>query len=134
MSTVEVARYLHRRGRDRGAIRGKGDTVADDAKVLDHDEVMGFLVRVVADNAAAGAGLSTALGGRLGLYVAMAGAGPLTPEALAAKTGLASRYVREWLDLQVASEYVRYDPATGHYELPDEHAAVLADPTSPAYA
>ncbi|MEV4754780.1 class I SAM-dependent methyltransferase [Micromonospora sp. NPDC049559] len=78
--------------------------------------------------------MSTSLGGRLGLYTAMAGAGPLTSRQLADRTGLVERYVREWLAAQVAGEYVRYDPDSDTYLLPDEHAAVLADPTSPAYA
>lgn len=93
---------------------------------------MAFLGRVVTDNAAAFAGLSTSLGARLGLYAAMAGAGPLTAAELARRTGLIERYVAEWLAAQVAGEYVEYDAATGTYLLPDEHAAVLADPASPA--
>ncbi|EYT81940.1 SAM-dependent methyltransferase [Streptomyces sp. Tu 6176] len=52
---------------------------------------------MVADNAAAFAGVSTSLGVRLGLYTAMAGAGPLTSDELAARTGLVERCVQEWL-------------------------------------
>ena len=37
------------------------------------------------------------IGDKLGLYRAMAGAGPLTPAELAGRTGTAERYVREWL-------------------------------------
>jgi 2-polyprenyl-3-methyl-5-hydroxy-6-metoxy-1,4-benzoquinol methylase len=95
---------------------------------------MEFLGRVIGDGAAAFAGLSTAIGARLGLYTAMAGAGPLTSRELADRTGSVERYVREWLAAQVAGEYVLYDPATDAYTLPDEHAAVLADPTSPTFA
>ena len=93
-----------------------------------------FRMRIAVDVGAAFAGLSTAIGGRLGLYVAMAGAGPLTSAELAAKTELDERYLREWLAAQVAGEYVDFDPATDTYLLPDEHAAVLADPSSPMYA
>ncbi|HEX4248021.1 MAG TPA: methyltransferase domain-containing protein [Pseudonocardia sp.] len=96
--------------------------------------VLEFLGRVVADTGAAFAGLSTSLGDRLGLYRAMAGTGPVSSARLAERTGLVERYVREWLAAQVAGEYVRYDPGTDTYLLPDEHAAVLADPSSPAYA
>ncbi len=103
-------------------------------KSLDQDRVAEFLQRVVVDNAAATAGLSTSLGGRLGLYTALAGAGPLTSAQLAERAGLVERYVREWLAVQVAGEYVRYHPDSGTYELPDEHAAVLADASSPTYA
>ncbi|MCW7990504.1 hypothetical protein XF35_35920, partial [Streptomyces platensis subsp. clarensis] len=51
-----------------------------------------------------------------------------------ARTGLAERYVREWLAAQVAGEYVNYAPDAGTYLLPAEHAAVLADPELPTYA
>ena len=57
------------------------------------------------------------MGDKLGLYRALAGAGPLTPEELATRTGTAERYVREWLNNQAAGGYVEYDPATGRYTL-----------------
>ncbi|MGW6500526.1 hypothetical protein [Nonomuraea angiospora] len=103
-------------------------------KTLDQDRVKEFLERVMIDSGAALAGLCTSIGTRLGLYRAMAGAGPLTSEALAARTGLDERYVREWLASQVAGQYVHHEPGTDTYVFPDEHAAVLADPASPAYA
>jgi 2-polyprenyl-3-methyl-5-hydroxy-6-metoxy-1,4-benzoquinol methylase len=96
--------------------------------------MLDFRMRIAVDVGAAFAGLSTSIGGRLGLYTAMAGAGPLTSAELAAKTELNERYVREWLGAQVAGEYVDFDPDTQTYLLPDEHAAVLADPSSPMYA
>jgi hypothetical protein len=64
---------------------------------------------------------------------AMAGAGPLTPAEVAQRTGTTERYVREWLNAQAAGGYVDYDPNSGRYSLPLEHAAVLADPSSPAF-
>ncbi|MGW7578414.1 class I SAM-dependent methyltransferase [Streptomyces sp. NPDC054765] len=101
---------------------------------VDEDRVQRFLEKVISDSGAAAAGLCTSLGDRLGLYPAMAGAGPLTSAELAARTGLVERYVREWLAAQVAGEYVSYAPGTDTYLLPDEHAAVLADPELPTYA
>ncbi|MFF0967293.1 class I SAM-dependent methyltransferase [Streptomyces sp. NPDC003703] len=101
--------------------------------MTDEQRVREFLERVVADNAAAFAGVSTSLGVRLGLYTAMAGAGPLTSDELAARTGLVERCVREWLAAQVAGAYVLHDPAADTYVLPDEHAAVLADASLPTY-
>ena len=86
-----------------------------------------------------GATLNTALvvmGDKLGLYRAMAGAGPLTPGELAERTGTAERYVREWLNAQAAGGYVEYDPDSGRYTLPPEQAVALTDetarPTCPA--
>jgi SAM-dependent methyltransferase len=73
------------------------------------------------------------MGDRLGLYRALAGAGPLSSGELAARTGTAERYVREWLNAQAAGGFVSYDPDSGRYTLPPEQAIALTDPTSPAY-
>jgi SAM-dependent methyltransferase len=83
-----------------------------------------------------GAALSSGLvyiGQKLGLYKAMAGAGPLTPEELAQRTGTVERYVREWLINQAAGGYVEFDPATGRYNLPVEQAVALTDENSQFY-
>lgn len=63
----------------------------------------------------------------------MAGAGPLTSAELAQRTGLAERYVREWLASQAAGGYVDYDAQTGRYQLSLEQAFALADENSPAF-
>jgi SAM-dependent methyltransferase len=102
---------------------------------MDIDEAqVGRLVQQMVDDA--GATVSTALariGHRLGLYRAMVGAGPLTPGELAERTGTHERYVREWLGNQAASGYLRHHPGLEAYELPPEHAVVLADENSPVY-
>jgi SAM-dependent methyltransferase len=111
------------------SIRARGEPVANvDAAKLD-----AFMGRVLGDVGAAISGLMVYLGDELGLYKAMAGAGPVTPAALAAATATDERYVREWLDNQAAGAYVSYDPRTGSYELPDEHALALADDDSAAF-
>jgi SAM-dependent methyltransferase len=63
----------------------------------------------------------------------MAGAGPITSSALAARTGTAERYVREWLSNQAAGGYLTYDPKGQGFQLPAEHALVLADEQSPVF-
>ncbi len=73
------------------------------------------------------------IGDKLGLYRALAAAGPQTPAELAARTETAERYVREWCAGQAAAGYISYDPATGRYTLPEAHAAALVDEDSPAY-
>lgn len=73
------------------------------------------------------------MGDKLGLYQAMAEAGPLTPDQLAGRTGTAERYVREWLNAQAAGDFVNYEPETGRYFLPPEQATALTDASSPAY-
>jgi SAM-dependent methyltransferase len=97
------------------------------------DKLMQFVFRAVEE---IGATVNTALvvmGDRLGLYRAMAGAGPLAPAELAERTGTAERYVREWLNAQAAGGYVSYDPDSGRYVLPPEQAVALTDPDSPAF-
>jgi 2-polyprenyl-3-methyl-5-hydroxy-6-metoxy-1,4-benzoquinol methylase len=100
---------------------------------VDGDKLMQFVFRAVDE---VGATLNTALvvlGDRLGLYRALAGAGPMTPAELAGSSGAAERYVREWLNAQAAGGYVDYDPDTGRYTLPPEQAVALTDADSPAY-
>ncbi len=75
----------------------------------------------------------TDIGHKLGLYQAMAGAGPMTPIELAVKTGVRQRYILEWLNNQAAGGYVNYDSVNQTYELPEEHAMVLANPASPVF-
>jgi hypothetical protein len=43
-----------------------------------------------------------AVGDQLGLYRALADGGPATQDELAARTGTAARYLREWLSQQAA--------------------------------
>jgi len=83
-----------------------------------------------------GAGMNAALvfiGDKLGLYKAMAGAGPMTSAELAGKTGTHERYVREWLNAQAAGGFVTYDAARERYTLPNEQAFALAVEDSPVY-
>ena len=100
---------------------------------IDEQRLMSFVFRAVDE---VGATLNAALvvmGDKLGLYRAMAGSEPLTPTELAARTGTAERYVEEWLNAQAAGGYVEYDPTSGTYRLPAEHAVALTDESSPAY-
>ena len=52
-----------------------------------------FAGQVVTDIAATLSGVLTNIGHKLGLYKAMAGAGPVTSEDLATRTGTEERYV-----------------------------------------
>src|SRR4051812_19452260 len=100
-------------------------TTIDQPAALDPEKLMGFVFRAVDE---VGATLNTALvvlGDKLGLYRAMAGAGPLTPTELAERTGTAERYVREWLNAQAAGGYVEYEPDSGRYILPPEQAVAF---------
>ncbi len=77
------------------------------------------------------------LGDRLGLYRALAGAGPVTSEALATSTGLHERWVREWLRGQAAAgliDYAGQHDGQDRFSLSPEGAMVLAEERSPAFA
>jgi SAM-dependent methyltransferase len=63
----------------------------------------------------------------------MAGAGPLSSRELASRAGCAERYVREWLNAQVAGGYVAYHAISDTYELTPEQAFVLANEDSPVF-
>jgi SAM-dependent methyltransferase len=89
--------------------------------------------RVVGDFGSTISSALVVIGDKLGLYKAMAGAGPLTPTELARRTETSERYVRDWLVNQAASGYVDYDSATERYTLPAEHALALADEHSPVF-
>ncbi|MCC6920201.1 MAG: class I SAM-dependent methyltransferase [Alphaproteobacteria bacterium] len=78
-------------------------------------------------------GVMASLGDKLGLYRAMAGAGPLSSQEVARRSGCSERYVREWLNSQVTGGYVDYYPSSQTYELTPEQAMVLAEDTSPVF-
>jgi len=90
------------------------------------------VARTLNDLAAAQSAALVAIGDRLGLYRAMAGAGPLTPAELARRTRTSEPYVAEWLANQACGGYVDYRPEGGTFELPEEHAEVLAREDSAA--
>jgi SAM-dependent methyltransferase len=99
---------------------------------IDEAKLNEFMGKVVGDVGATMSAALVVIGDRLGLYKAMAAAGPSTPAALAKNTSTNERYVREWLNSQAAGGYVTYDPKAGTYTLPTEQAFALAQDLSPA--
>ena len=82
--------------------------------------------------------LTVHVGVATGLYEALADGGGTVGE-LAARCGLDTRHVREWLEQQATTELVDVDDpeAPAHvrrYSLPASHAEVLLDPVSPFHA
>ena len=65
-----------------------------------------FVGKFVEDMGAAARACLGYIGDRLGMFKAMAGAGPVTVEELTRRTGLHARYVRAWLETMVAAEYI----------------------------
>ncbi len=94
---------------------------------------MAFVMRSVEE---LGASLNTSLvvmGDQLGYYRSLVADGPATAAELAARTRTDLHYTREWLNAQAAGDYLRYDPASGRFTLPPEHAIALAQEDSPVY-
>ena len=100
---------------------------------IDPGKLDALIARAIGDLSAGYGGVMVSLGNRLGLYKAMAGAGPLTARELAARADCGERYVREWLNSQVAGGYVAYHAISDTYELTPEQAFVLADEDSPVF-
>jgi hypothetical protein len=129
-------------GQDRNQGARPGATIAPSARpppeevrtmAIDQAKLDEFLGRFVADLGAVFSAPAVVAGDKLGLYKALAAAGPSTPAELAALTATSERYVTEWLRGQAAGGYVSYDPAAGRYLLTEEQAFALADDTSPAF-
>lgn len=99
----------------------------------DPDKLQAFMGKMVGDMSAAISGALVVLGDRLGLYRALAEIGPASSQDLANRTGLAERYIREWLAAQAASGFVDYDPAGDAFSMSPEQAMALADRDSPVF-
>lgn len=100
---------------------------------IDQARLDEFVGKAVGDLGSALTAALVVVGDKLGLYKALAQAGPLTPAELAARTRTTERYVREWLNAQAAAGYVTYDAGRALYFLSPEQASALADENSPAF-
>jgi 2-polyprenyl-3-methyl-5-hydroxy-6-metoxy-1,4-benzoquinol methylase len=78
------------------------------------------------------------LGKELGLYAALRSGRALTPGELAARTGIAPRYAREWLEQQAVAGFLvvagsAAAPDERQYRLPAEHVNVLVTEDHPSH-
>jgi 2-polyprenyl-3-methyl-5-hydroxy-6-metoxy-1,4-benzoquinol methylase len=103
------------------------DGAVDEAKL---GEFMGQMASYMTGGALC---FSIWLGDELGLYRALASAGPVNAAQLASATGCHSRLVAEWLDGQAAGGLVTFDPTSDTFELTPEAAMALADENSPVF-
>src|SRR6202161_85481 len=101
------------------------------AQPIDQTKLHEFVMKAVGEMGAAMNAALIILGDKLGLYKAMAGAGPMTSAELATRTKTTERYVREWLSAQAAGGFVTYDPSSQKFTLPPEQDMALADEQSP---
>jgi 2-polyprenyl-3-methyl-5-hydroxy-6-metoxy-1,4-benzoquinol methylase len=103
------------------------------ARPIDGERLNALLSQAVQDMGAALHAALIVIGDRLGLYRAMADGKPVTPAELAARTGTAERYVREWLNANCAGNYLQYDPESGTYSMSPEQAFALALDDTPVH-
>jgi SAM-dependent methyltransferase len=101
--------------------------------MADQTKLDALLGQIMGDLGAAGSSVLVIIGDRLGLYRALAEHGPCNSVELAAATGTAERYIREWLAAQAAAGYVTYGPAEGQYWLEPEQSAIFVDEGGPAF-
>jgi 2-polyprenyl-3-methyl-5-hydroxy-6-metoxy-1,4-benzoquinol methylase len=99
------------------------------------DEARALALRLFMASLATAELMAAYLGIKLGLYTALS-AGPANAGELAHRSGVAPRYVREWLEQQAAAGFVRVEdaskPATERvFQLPPGHAEALTCPDSP---
>jgi SAM-dependent methyltransferase len=114
----------------------QGSEAVDEARL---EELIGQVGR----DAAGAVALPLAfVGDRLGLFSTLAAGGPVTSEELAERTGLAERYLREWLLAMAAAGYVTYTDGggsgpeakrTARYRLSPEQAEAFTNADSPGY-
>jgi 2-polyprenyl-3-methyl-5-hydroxy-6-metoxy-1,4-benzoquinol methylase len=93
--------------------------------VFDTDRASAFADAIMDMINKGAAAVMISVGHRLDLFTAMANRGPATSADITNETGLAERYVREWLAVMVTAGVVVYEPTRGTYFLPTEHAACL---------
>ena len=103
------------------------ETPVDQGRI---EELMGKLIGYMTGGTMC---LSIWMGDELGLYRAMAGAGPLSADAVAARAGCNPRLVREWLDSQAAGGLLVYDADADTYRLGAEEAMAFADDGTPIF-
>ncbi len=96
-------------------------------------ETEAFVGKVMTDASATGATLFAAVGDKLGLWKELAARGPATSAALAERTGLSERHLREWLSVMTTAGYLRYAPEARTFTLPAEHVPALADEAGPMF-
>ena len=98
-----------------------------DRATLDEARLEAFAGRLLSSYTESMVTLMIDVGLRTGLLDTLA-ADSGTSAEVAERAGLVERYVRECLGALVTAGIVEYDPATGRYTLPPEHAACLSGP------
>jgi 2-polyprenyl-3-methyl-5-hydroxy-6-metoxy-1,4-benzoquinol methylase len=102
------------------------------SEAIDEGRLHELIGKVIGDVAGAMSLFMAFLGDRAGVFAAMDGAGPITCDELAAKTGLNPKYLHEWLGSVSAAGYVTFAADGDTFELTPEQALVFAREGQPA--
>ncbi|MDO6389081.1 methyltransferase domain-containing protein [Pontibacter sp. BT731] len=97
------------------------------------ERVEDFAHHVLDDLSAAERVRMSFLGSQLGLFKAMANAGPMTVGQIARNSGASIRLVKHWADSLAADGYLVHESEADTFCLPEAHAIAMTDPTSPYY-
>jgi 2-polyprenyl-3-methyl-5-hydroxy-6-metoxy-1,4-benzoquinol methylase len=100
---------------------------------IDNEKLGALVGKMLGDLGGAFSVPTVRVGFRLGLFNALHQRGATSISELAARTGLAERYVREWAFAQAANGYIAFDPAHERFSLSLEQAMVFAVKDSPVY-
>jgi 2-polyprenyl-3-methyl-5-hydroxy-6-metoxy-1,4-benzoquinol methylase len=100
---------------------------------VDQQRVEQFVHKVLGDTSATTTTVLGAIGDRLGLFRDLDAHGPATSPEFAKRAGIHERYAREWLSAMASAGYLAYEPATGQFVLPAEHAPALAHEAGPVF-
>ena len=100
---------------------------------MDKDRMRGFMARFMEMAGGSAVMGVIAVADRTGLFGALAGKGPLSHADIERESGLDARYLTEILSTLAAAGILEYDAAAETFTLPDEHAACLADESSPYF-
>ncbi len=100
---------------------------------MDKAKAQQFMQKVVGDVGTAMASALVLVGVRVGLFRAMAGAGPMSAAQLAQRSQVGERHLAEWLAAMAGAGYLVYHPQTDAFELPAEHALYLANPAAETF-
>lgn len=93
---------------------------------MNKDKLKIFTQKIFDDMAGAMSAGLCYIGNKTGLFNAMAHQGAMPLEEIIERSKLQSRYVEEWLKGMVSANYIEYEPLSKTYNLPDEHAYLLA--------
>ena len=93
---------------------------------MDEQRIRDFSQKVFQDMAGSMGAAMAYVGVKNGIFQSMKDQGEMGLGQLVEETGLQSRYVEEWLKGMVSTGYLEYYPKRDTYELPEEHAFLLA--------